>query len=177
MGWLLSWAVAPLALFVTISLALLLAAVPVTVWRARDRSLTEAARRTGRDLALVIALVLIAMLTIAPIAGDAGDLPVNLLPFRDQLLALRGQIQMSRALTELAANVVMFVPLGVAVAWRAPGRTVWWVAGVALIVSLVVESVQAISALGRQADVTDVLANVVGALVGAWIVRRVAAAA
>lgn len=177
MNWLFSWAVGPLALFVTISLALLLAAIPVAVWRARDRSMADAARRTGRDLAMLVSLVLIATLTVAPLAGEVRDLPVNLLPFRDQWLATQGQIQMSKALTELAANVIMFIPLGIAIAWRAPGRPAAWVAGVACIVSLVVETVQAVSATGRQADITDVLTNVLGALLGAWIVRRVASPA
>ena len=176
MDWLLSWAVAPLALFVTISIALLLASVPLAVWRARDQRFADAVRRTGRDLALLVSLSLIATLTVAPLAEDVRELPINLLPFRDQLLALQGQIRMSQALTELAANVVMFAPLGIALAWRHPTRSLARVAAVALVVSLIVEAVQAIAATGRQADVTDVLANVTGAVLGALIVRRVSAA-
>lgn len=170
-----SWALAPLALFVAISTGLLLASVPLAVWRARDQRFVDAVRRTGRDLALAVSLALIATLTVAPLAEDvAGDLPVNLLPFRDQLLALQGQIQMSRALTELGANVAMFVPFGMALAWRAPARSARRVAGVALIISIVVETAQAVSATGRQADVTDLLANVAGAALGALILRRLA---
>lgn len=169
-----SWALAPLALFVTIAVGLLLVSVPLAVWRARDQRFTDAVRRTGRDLALLVSLALIATLTVAPLAEDVGgDLPVNVLPFRDQLLALQGQIQMSRALTELGANVLMFVPLGMSLAWRAPARSAWWLAGVALFVSIVVESMQAVSATGRQADVTDLLANVAGAALGAVVFRRV----
>ena len=170
---LVSWALAPLALFVTISIALLLISVPLAVWRARDQRFADAVHRTGRDVALLVSMALIATLTVAPLVGDVRDLPVNLLPFRDQLLALQGQIEMSRALTELGANVIMFVPLGMSLAWRAPSRTLSSLGGVALIVSLVVEGFQAVAATGRQADVTDLLANVAGAVAGALIVRRI----
>ena len=154
----------------------MLVAAPLIVWRARDESLGAAARRTGKDVALIVSLVLIATLTFAPLVEEAPRLPVNLLPFRDQLLALRGEIQMSRALAELAANVLLFVPFGMALSWRSRRRRVLPVVLVAIALSVGVEAVQAISETGRQADVTDLLANVSGALVGAVLVRRIVGA-
>ena len=172
MSWLLGWVGEPLAVFGAISLVIVLVAVPVTVWRARERRFLVAALRTGRDVVLLVALALIAALTFAPLEEEVPRLPVNLLPFRDQLLALEGQIEMGRALSELAANVLLFVPLGIALAWRwrRPGALL--VAGWALVVSVAVEAGQAISQTGRQADVTDLLANVGGALLGLLLVRR-----
>ena len=173
---LLSWVAGPLAFFVTIAIVIVMVAVPLTVWRARDVSLSAAARRTGKDVALLIAMALIVTLTFAPLQEEVPRLPVNLLPFRDQLLAMRGQIEMSRALAELGANVLLFVPFGMSLSWRSRRRRVLPVALVALAVSVGVEAVQAISQTGRQADVTDVLANVTGAFLGATLVRRIVAA-
>jgi glycopeptide antibiotics resistance protein len=173
---LLNWVAGPLAFFVTIAIVIVLVAVPLTVWRARDEPLAVAARHTGKDVALLVALALIVTLTFAPLQEEVPRLPVNLLPFRDQLLAMRGQIEMSRALAELGANVLLFVPFGMSLSWRSRRRRVLPVVLVALAVSVGVEAVQAISQTGRQADVTDLLANVSGAFLGAVLVRRIVAA-
>lgn len=173
MDWLLQWALGPLAIFVTVTLVLLLVAAPVTVWRARDASLGQAARATGRDLALAVSLVLIGTLTFAPLVEGTPRLPVNLLPFRDQLLALDGQLELSHAIAELALNVVLFVPFGMAIEWRRPRLAPVSIGLLALVVSIVVEAVQAVTSTGRQADITDLLANVGGALAGAVLVRHI----
>jgi glycopeptide antibiotics resistance protein len=172
MSWLLGWVGEPLAVFGALAIVIVLASVPVAVWRARERRFLVAAARTGRDVALLVALALIATLTFAPLEEEVPRLPVNLLPFRDQLLALQGQIEMGRALSELAANVVLFVPLGIALAWRWRRPSVRAVALWALAVSVAVEAGQAVLQTGRQADVTDLLANVSGAVLGLLLVRR-----
>lgn len=170
------WVAAPLATFLAIAIVIVLVAVPLTVWRGRDEPLVLAARRTGKDIALLISLALIVTLTFAPLVEEAPRLPVNLLPFRDQLLALRGEIQMSRALGELGANVLLFVPFGMSLSWRSRRRRVLPVVLVAIAVSVGVEAVQAVSETGRQADVTDLVANAAGAFVGALLVRRIVGA-
>lgn len=172
MSWFLSSSAVPLATLVILSVLAVLASIPLTVWRARDQPLRVAARETGRDLGVAVSLLLIGTLTLAPIPEETPRLPVNLLPFRDQLLALRGEIQLSGALLELGANVILFMPLGIALAWRAR----WPLPAVgssALGISVMVESLQAVSASGRQADVTDLLANMAGALLGAIVTRRI----
>lgn len=173
MSWLLGWVGEPLAVFGAISIVMLLVAVPVTVWRARERRFLVATVRTGRDLVLLLAVALVATLTFAPLEEEVPRLPVNLLPFRDQLLALQGQIEMGRALSELAANVILFLPLGIALAWRWRRPRARHIALWALAVSVAVEAGQAVLQTGRQADVTDLLANVAGALLGLQLVRWV----
>ncbi|MEO8245581.1 MAG: VanZ family protein [Chloroflexota bacterium] len=170
------WVAEPLAFFLAIAILIVLVALPLTVWRAGDERFAIAARRTGKDVALLVSLALIVTLTFAPLLEEAPRLPVNLLPFRDQLLALRGEIQMSRALAELGANVLLFVPFGMSLSWRSRRRRVLPVVLVALAVSVGVEAVQALSETGRQADVTDLLANVSGAFAGAALVRRIVTA-
>lgn len=67
-------------------------------------------------------------------------------------------------LLEFAANVIMFLPLGVLfVAWRRP----WWqgvLAGVGI--SSSIETVQLLFLPTRVADVRDVVANTLGAAIG-----------
>jgi glycopeptide antibiotics resistance protein len=78
---------------------------------------------------------------------------------------------------EFSANVALFVPWGlVAMAWRAP----WWaaVAG-GLIASILIETAQLLWLPARVADVRDLVANTLGAAIGAAVfvaVRRVARA-
>ena len=65
--------------------------------------------------------------------------------------------------SQFLLNVALFVPAGVAWAWltRRPGRTLLGLAGL----SMLIESLQAVSALGA-ADISDVVANTVGAAIG-----------
>lgn len=65
--------------------------------------------------------------------------------------------------SQFLLNVALFVPAGLAWTWltRRPGRTLLGLAGL----SMVVESLQAVGALGA-ADIGDVVANSVGAAIG-----------
>ncbi|SDP03466.1 VanZ like family protein [Microbacterium sp. ru370.1] len=72
---------------------------------------------------------------------------------------------------EFAANVIMFLPLGVLfVAWRRP----WW-QGIAagVVVSASIETVQLLFLPTRVADVRDVVANTLGAAIGVAAALRV----
>jgi hypothetical protein len=66
---------------------------------------------------------------------------------------------------EVWLNVVLFVPLGLlaTLLWRRPLH----VLGAAVLLSLLVETVQSVSV--GVADLLDVIANSVGALVGTWL--------
>ena len=66
--------------------------------------------------------------------------------------------------SQFILNVVLFVPAGVTWAWMTRRPVV--VAGVLVGVSILIESVQAITGVGAP-DVADLLANSIGALVGA----------
>jgi acetyltransferase-like isoleucine patch superfamily enzyme len=72
---------------------------------------------------------------------------------------------------EVAANVLLFAPLGVAVALLLPGRR-WWLAVLAgLVTSAAIEVVQFLALSQRQANLRDVASNTLGALLGALAVR------
>ena len=74
---------------------------------------------------------------------------------------------------EAAANVVLFVPLGVLAAFLLPARR-WWLAVVAgLLGSAAIEAVQFLVLDQRQGGLRDVATNTLGALLGALAVRWV----
>ncbi|WP_155848418.1 VanZ family protein [Arthrobacter sp. 35W] len=68
------------------------------------------------------------------------------------------------------ANVLLFIPLGLLVAWLLP-RSRWWKAAfVGLVTSNVIEMCQLLFLGGRVASVRDIMVNTVGALLGAGAV-------
>jgi glycopeptide antibiotics resistance protein len=77
---------------------------------------------------------------------------------------------------EFSANVLMFVPLGFLVSMLLPVR-VWWLA---LIIcpglSVAIELTQAVFLSARFATVSDVIANSVGAVIGALVAVMLRAA-
>lgn len=73
------------------------------------------------------------------------------------------------AFVESAANVLLFVPLGALVAWII-GRGYWWVGAAAgLLTSCAIELAQFLFLPDRYPTVADVLANALGALLGALL--------
>lgn len=67
---------------------------------------------------------------------------------------------------DILGNIALFLPLGI-VLMILTGRW-WWTVGVAALMSLAVETTQYVFALGRT-DVTDLICNVLGAALGAWV--------
>ncbi|MDQ0372104.1 VanZ family protein [Cellulomonas humilata] len=91
----------------------------------------------------------------APIARGLGALHDRGLPEKLNLHA-----------AEFAANIALFVPLGLLGALLLPRRR-WWVVFVALVaLSLGIELVQAVGLSYRQPSTRDVLGNSLGAAIG-----------
>ncbi|HVT77739.1 MAG TPA: VanZ family protein [Acidimicrobiales bacterium] len=98
----------------------------------------------------------------SPYQSDGRVLDLN--PFGDLRVAAHTT---GRFRDLVVANVALFVPLGVALAWR--GKRFVRAVGFALAVSVACETLQYVSAHGRVAQTTDVITNVAGAVVG-WCV-------
>ena len=133
-----------------------------------------AARRTARsaaaNVALVASVVAVLSLTLAP--GYTGDEDLELAPLGEIVDALTPPFE--PLLAEIILNVLLFVPLGAALALRgvSVGRTV--LAAVAL--SATIELAQLLVVSGRTTSVDDVLLNTAGAWMGhaalsAWTTR------
>ncbi|MGO1948586.1 MAG: VanZ family protein [Mycobacteriaceae bacterium] len=66
---------------------------------------------------------------------------------------------------DILGNIAMFVPVGVLLMILT--RRVLWTVGVAAALSLAIEATQYVFSLGRT-DVTDLICNTAGAVLGAW---------
>jgi hypothetical protein len=170
----LTWFLDALPQIAAMALLVGLAALTVAAVRARSGGWDAALRGTLPEAVLLLALGTIAVLTLGDPMGPQPD-RINLIPFRDQFWALQGQIDAALATATLLANVVLFIPLGAALAARFPNASGLGLVAVAAFVSLVVEGAQAVLDIGRLADITDVLANSAGAAVGVAIWNAIAA--
>ena len=125
--------------------------------RARARARLES---LSVLLALAATVAATLLLTLAPM--DASEHHVRLVPLSDLVEALTPPDR--TRLLEKAFNVVLFLPLGAALALRglSLGRTVL----VATAFSAAVELTQAVFVTGRTTSFDDVLFNTLGAAVG-----------
>jgi VanZ family protein len=95
----------------------------------------------------------------SPYRGSGRVLELN--PFGDLKVAAHTT---GRYRDIVIANVALFVPLGIALAWR--GTRFLRSFGFAVAVSVAAEAMQYVAAHGRIAQTTDVITNVAGAVVG-----------
>lgn len=101
------------------------------------------------------------------------DRPVS--GFLDNLFSVLHENALTAGITygvvEGAANVILFIPLGLFLALLLPVRR-WWLAAVAgLFTSAAIEAVQYLLLSQRHASLRDVTNNFLGALLGALVVR------
>ena len=119
--------------------------------------------RAARTWLLITSLTSIWLFTQhSPYKGTGRVLELN--PFGDLRVAAHTT---GRYRDIVVANVLLFVPLGIALAWR--GTRFLRSFGFALGVSVLAEALQYASNHGRIAQSTDVITNVAGAIVG-WCV-------
>ncbi len=124
----------------------------------------------------VLYLVVLAVIAMWPSHVDSGINVVDGTFVGRWLLAQNLSYAQAYDLIQFSANVLLYLPLGVLAMLVAP-RTRWWHAvAVALAVSTVFELLQAMLRPGRTADASDVIANTLGAAVGAGLVVLMRAA-
>lgn len=154
----------PLILLVAAGVVLL--AAVLSAWRVRTGTAWMPALVTSSlEAGIVGALVGIATLTLGPFMST-GIGPANLFPFQSLLESFRfGPYWTELVLVDLAANFLLYLPLGLLVALRFPqlsfGR--WLLAVLALTGGI--EIIQG-AVLNRSADITDVVMNAAGGVAG-----------
>ncbi len=126
--------------------------------------------RAWSTVALVVAIGIIATATLFASGGDEPP-QLRLLPFENLIDAIVRDGRLRGALAEMLANVLLFVPLGMALSWRFPAVGVARVVLVTLGISLVIEVAQAVAQTGRWASTTDLIMNTLGGAIGALAVR------
>jgi len=139
--------------------------------RLRHRSLAAGQRRrlVVLDLAVALTLLGIASVTLLPLEDYQRGLDwgLQLRPFASIRQHLTAAGAASIAVRLLGFNILLFVPLGVALRLRSLG----WRPIVIIIVttSLLIEVLQATLPLGRRPNIDDVLLNVLGGILGAAV--------
>ncbi len=132
-------------------------------------------RRRAFPVLLILYLAALACVGFWPTPVErpvAGLLRSVLLTLQDQ--PLTAGIRAGHL--EVAANVALFVPLGLLIVRMVPARR-WWLAAVAgMAASCTIEAVQFLALDQRQASLRDIASNTLGALLGAlavvWVRRR-----
>jgi VanZ family protein len=119
--------------------------------------------RAARTWLLVTSLAAIALFTNHNPYGGSGRV-VELNPFNDLRVAAHTT---GRYRDIVVANIVLFIPLGVALAWR--GTRFFRSVAFGAAISITAEVVQYVSNHGRVAQTGDVVVNVAGAVIG-WAV-------
>ena len=161
-----------LALAVALIPAAILWAV-LTARRSSTRPFARAAFSAGVDVGLLLSIVLICAIGLPPGRGLPGGFEQwNLVPFRDLARAIDGRPWgLQPAAAGVAANVAVFVPWGLFFALRFR-RTRWWsFLALTAALSTAIEVWQAVNATGRSSDITDILTNTAGGLIGYGIAR------
>jgi len=159
-----------IAILVALSLVALAACLIYIYWTIHTHKLiADALRRVSRVLCCLSMFEVLALI-LQPSSFDETRL--NLIPGRD----LFASTDIQTALVNLIGNVAMFIPFGFfgpecSTRLRKPASLLILGLGI----SSSAEMVQYIFHLGRSADVTDVLLNTVGVLLGGllnWIIVR-----
>ncbi|MBD7956903.1 VanZ family protein [Microbacterium sp. Sa4CUA7] len=115
----------------------------------------------------------LASLTIGPPPEGAGGALRDLASWFDGWAATAW---LTYPVLEFAANVALFVPLGVLWVLWAGTRRWWFAAAAGLILSVAIELTQALALPDRYPDVRDLIANTLGSALGAVAVAAVAVA-
>lgn len=132
--------------------------------------MTEASRQRIIALLFAVYLVLLVWAVLwklhVPFIGNDEMRGIKLVPF------VRGGGFGQSAPREVLANLVLFVPFGVYLGALARGLAWWKAAAVVCAASLGLESAQFVLAAGSS-DVTDVIVNTAGGIVGLAVVAVV----
>jgi len=143
------------------ALALLYGLVLFRRWRARGRDCLVVNTLLYAYLSLVLFVTLMPVITAIPFVWNHPYQPMNLVPFAD-VLAGRGDF-----VRQVALNVVMTMPFGFLFPLTRTGdgrfgRTVL----ACLCVSLGIELLQPLINGTRSSDVTDIITNTAGGVIG-----------
>ena len=163
------WAIGAAGTLVQVLLLIAAVGFAVLALRLLRHPPGRAVDGTIRDLALAAAVAMIVVLTLLTPSTPDETQQIVLVPFRDLFDALDSRGGIRAPIAELVGNLVLFIPLGMALHWRFPRFGLAHVTAVALAVSVAVEVLQALSGTGRWADITDVIMNTLGGTCGALL--------
>lgn len=162
----------PMAQLAPFALLAFAAAFPVSLlWHARRGRMGWAVRMASADALLVASVLVILRATLPSDQPPTGLDPWTWMPFEDLIRAWPFERSRGVILGQMAQNVVLFVPFGMALVLRQRRVPLWRVVLVCTAFSLGIEITQGLAGNGRSADVTDVLMNALGGACG-WALGR-----
>jgi glycopeptide antibiotics resistance protein len=162
----------PTAQLVPLAVLALVIAFPVSlVWHARRGRMPLAVRLATADALLVCSVLVILRVTLPSTEPGAGLGSWTWMPFEDLIRAWPIDWARRVILDQMAANVLLFVPFGLALTFRSWRVPLWRVAMVSAAFSVGIELTQGLAGNGRSADITDVLMNTLGGICG-WFLGR-----
>ncbi len=160
---------AELAPFAVLALAI---AFPVSLaWHARRGRMLWAVRMATADGLLVASALVILRATLPSTEPSTGIGSWTWMPFEDLIRAWPVGWARDVILGQMGANILLFVPFGLALTLRTWHVPLWRVALVSAAFSMGLEVTQGVADNGRSADITDVLMNTLGGI-GGWTVGR-----
>jgi VanZ family protein len=116
-------------------------------------------------------LLVVYCLVVAVIAFWPGNVDEGIKDALTRMLNEADQPWLTYRLVERAANVLLFVPLGLLLALSIPANRWWLAILICLVVSLAIELVQGAFLPERVISNSDVLQNTAGAIVGVALSR------
>jgi glycopeptide antibiotics resistance protein len=150
----------------------LLVAFPVSLaWHARRGRMLWATRLATADALLVGSVLVILRATLPSTDPGTGLDSWTWMPFEDLIRAWPLSWARGVILDQMGANVLLFVPFGLALTLRGRRVPAWRVALASLAFSVGIELTQGLAGNGRSADITDVLMNTLGGVCG-WVLGR-----
>ena len=162
----------PMAQLAPFALVAFAAAFAVSLaWHARRGRMGWALRIATADALLVGSVLVILRATLPSDQPASGLDPWTWIPFEDLIRAWSFDRSRGVILGQMAQNVVLFVPFGMALVLRQRRAPLWRVVLVSAAFSIGIEVIQGLAGNGRAADVTDVLMNVLGGACG-WALGR-----
>lgn len=141
------------------------------VWHARRGRMGRSLRIATADALLVAAVLVVLRATLPSDQPPSGLDPWTWMPFEDLIRAWPFDHSRSVILGQMAQNVALFVPFGMALVLRDKRASLWRVTLVCAVFSMGIEVTQGLAGNGRSADVTDVLMNALGGACG-WVLGR-----
>lgn len=140
----------------------------VSARSSRGLARRERRRVAALDVAISLAFLGVAVVTLPPSLVAGGASGVELVPLVDTVDALTSSVSVNVALRIVGMAVVLFVPLGFLIALRF--NSFWSAVGISLLTSVTIEVLQGIvPAVTRVAHVDDVILNTLGATLGAAV--------
>ena len=158
-----------------LSVILLLMAMAIIIWKEVDVALTPYPRavKGWQNANLLLAILSIGLIFYSTVlTRETGERSLCLIPF-DFITRIPTD---NEAIRTVLMNLFLFFPLGLTAGWGlrdkcSPVLRVLLITAIGLILSLTVEILQYVFALGS-VEADDLLANVLGALIGACIPSR-----